>query len=447
VTGDGGGALAAMRHRDFALFFSAALVSNTGTWMQTITVPFVLDQLTHSTVWVGLGAFCTFFPATVVGPLAGSLADRYSRRTVLLLSQVVMMASALALWGVWVGGTSSPALIVACVIVGAIASGITIAAWQAFVPQLVPPEALVSAVRLNGMQFTGARAFGPALAGLVLAQFGPGTAFMANALSFLLVIGALLMIAPRPVTVITAAGSVLSHFRDGIRYVRKRAVLVVAILGALFSSLLGVSMIQLAEPFTRQVLHEGAGKYGLLVAAYGAGAITGSVITVARGDAVRRSTLTLLGFAVFVAAEITFGLAPAYAIALVGLFGIGLAQVFAMVSCQTAVQVNVDEQYRGRVLSIYVMSFFAGTPIGALVGGIVAQWIGLRATVVAAAVLLAGCIGLVLLRYPGLRVLDESRVGFDATAEAEGPPDVHGAELDTAAHLIVESLDEARLDR
>ena len=109
MTGDGGGALAAMRHRDFALFFSAALVSNTGTWMQTITVPFVLDQLTHSTVWVGLGALGTFFPATVVGPLAGSLADRYSRRTVLLVSQVVMMASALALWAVWVGGTSSPA--------------------------------------------------------------------------------------------------------------------------------------------------------------------------------------------------------------------------------------------------------------------------------------------------------------------------------------------------
>jgi MFS family permease len=155
--------------------------------MQTITVPFVLDQLTHSTVWVGLDRR-QLFAATVVGPLSGSLADRYSRRAVLLVSQVVMMASALALWAVWVGGTSSPALIVACVIVGAIGSGITIAAWQAFVPQLVPPEALVSAVRLNGMPFTGARAFRPALAGLVLAA-GPGTAFMASALSFLLVIG------------------------------------------------------------------------------------------------------------------------------------------------------------------------------------------------------------------------------------------------------------------
>ncbi|MDQ1430979.1 MAG: hypothetical protein QOF40_1581, partial [Actinomycetota bacterium] len=277
-----------MRHRDFSLFFSAALLSNTGTWMQTITVPFVLDELTHSTVWVGLGAFCTFFPSTVVGPLAGSLADRYSRRTVLLCSQVVMMVSALALWGVWVSGIATPLLIVGCVVVGAIGAGITIAAWQAFVPQLVPPETMVSAVRLNAMQFTGARAFGPALAGLVLAQFGPGTAFLANALSFLLVIGALLLIAARPVATGGAHGGVFAHFREGIRYVRRRDALVVAVLGALLSSLLGVSMIQLAEPFTRQVLHEGAGKYGLLVAAYGVGAILGSIFTVARGDAFRR---------------------------------------------------------------------------------------------------------------------------------------------------------------
>ncbi len=306
-----------------------------------------------------------------MGPLAGALADRHDRRTILLISQVILMVSALTLWGIWVTGVATPAMIVAVVVVGAIGAGITIAAWQAFVPQLVPPEAMVSAVRLNAMQFTGARAFGPALAGLVLAEFGPGTAFLANAASFLLVIGALLLIAARPIATHAAPGRVLAQFRDALRYIRKRAVLIVSVLGALFSSLLGVSMIQLAEPFARQVLHEGAGKYGLLVAAYGVGAITGSVITVARGDVYRRSTLTVVGFAIFVVAELTFGLAPVYALALLGMYGIGLAQSFAMVACQTAVQVNVDEHYRGRVLSVYVMSFFAGTPIGALVGGIV----------------------------------------------------------------------------
>jgi MFS family permease len=429
------GALAALHHRDFALFFSAALLSNTGTWMQTITVPYVLDQLTHSTVWVGVGAFATFFPSTVVGPLAGALADRHDRRTILILSQIVLMLSALALWAIWVSGEATPGLIVGCVVIGAIGAGITIASWQAFVPQLVPPAAMVSAVRLNAMQFTGARAFGPALAGLVLAEFGPGTAFLANALSFLLVIGALLLIAARPVTVVAAAGSVLAQFRDGLAYIRRRAVLIVSVLGALFSSLFGVSMIQLAEPFVRQVLHEGAGKYGLLVAAYGVGAITGSVITVARGDVVRRSTFTIVGFVIFFAAELTFGLAPAYALALLGLYGIGLAQSFAMVSCQTAVQVNVDEQYRGRVLSVYVMSFFAGTPIGALIGGIAASWIGLRATIVASAVLLAIAVTVTLVRYPWFRVLDESRLGFDTHIDS------HAADLDTAAHLVVEGYE------
>ena len=414
-----GGALAALKHRDFALFFSAALCSNTGTWMQTITVPYVLDQLTHSTVWVGVGAFATFFPATIVGPLAGALADRYDRRTIMLVSQVVLMCSALALWAIWVSGVATPELIVGVVVIGAFGAGITIAAWQAFVPQLVPPEALVSAVRLNAMQFTGARAFGPALAGLVLAEFGPGTAFLANALSFLLVIGALLLIAARPIAKSTAAGGVAAQFRDGLRYIRKRAVLIVSVLGALFSSLLGVSMIQLAEPFARHVLHEGAGKYGLLVAAYGAGAITGAVVTVARGDVLRRSSLTVVGFAIFVVAELTFGLAPAYALALAGMFGIGLAQSLAMVSCQTAVQVNVDEDYRGRVLSVYVMSFCAGTPIGALVGGIVASVVGLRATIVGSAVLLAIAVIVTMLRYPWFRVLDESRVGFDGHLEGD----------------------------
>jgi predicted MFS family arabinose efflux permease len=291
------------------------------------------------------------------------------------------------------------------------------------------------------MQFTGARAFGPALAGLVLAKFGPGTAFFANAMSFLLVIGALLLIAARPIATHAAPGRVLEQFRDALRYIRKRAVLVVAVLGALFSSLLGVSMIQLAEPFARQVLDVGAGKYGLLVAAYGVGAITGSVVTVARGDVLRRSALTVVGFAIFIVAELTFGLAPGYVFALLGMYGIGLAQSFAMVSCQTAVHVNVDEHYRGRVLAVYVMSFFAGTPIGALIGGIAASFIGLRATIVVSAVLLAVAVTATMIRYPWFRVLDQSKVGFDGHVAGPGTPEGHGADLDTAAHLIIEPLD------
>src|SRR5262249_48223608 len=153
-------------------------------------------------------------------------------------------------------------------------------------------------------QFTGARAFGPALAGLVLAQFGAGTAFLGNAISFLVVIAVLLAIGARPVADIGEHAGVMRHFQEGLRYLGARRVLVVATLGSVRMAFLGVGIVQLAEPFSRHVLHIGAGGYGTLVAAYGGGAIIGSIITVVRGDTYRRSTIVVVGFAIFVVAEI-----------------------------------------------------------------------------------------------------------------------------------------------
>ena len=179
-----GGPLAAFKSREFSVFFTAGLLSNTGTWMQTVTVPFVIDQLTHSTALVGLSAFLAFFPATVVSPLAGSLSDRHDRRLVLIWAQVVMMAMAVALWITWATGTATTASILVFVVISALGTGVTTSAWIAFVPQLVPRNALLSAVRVNSMQFTAARAFGPAIAGLVLATLGPSWAFAANFSAF-----------------------------------------------------------------------------------------------------------------------------------------------------------------------------------------------------------------------------------------------------------------------
>ena len=185
------GPLVAFHYREFSVFFGAGLLSNTGTWMQTVTVPYVVDQLTHSTALVGLSAFAGFFPATIVGPLAGSLADRYDRRTVLIWAQVIMMSMATALWASWATGVANVPIILWCGLTPGSAPGSPPRAWQSFVPQLVPRPVLLSAVRVNSMQFTAARVFGPALAGLVLATLGPSAAFGFNVISFLAVIGAL----------------------------------------------------------------------------------------------------------------------------------------------------------------------------------------------------------------------------------------------------------------
>jgi MFS family permease len=401
------GAFASFRHRDFAMFWTAALFSNTGTWMQTLTVPFVVDQLTHSTALVGLSAFLMFFPFVLVAPIAGSLADRHSRRNVLLWSQTVMMVAAFGLWALWATGVATPANLLACVVVSALANGINAPAWSAFVTQLVPREDMMNAVRLNIMQVTGARAVGPAVGGLVLATLGPGAAFFANGVSFVLVLVTLFAIPDRPVGDIATTTRVLAHFREGVRYVRRRRVLAAATLTFLMLGLFGQSVVQLVEPFTRRVLHVGAGQYGLLVGAYGIGAILGSFIAVF-GSRWRRSRMTICGIGLFVCAQIVFGLAPGYAVALGATMTLGTAFIVCHMSIQTAVQVNVDETHRGRVLSIYFSAFFAGGPIGALIGGVTGQLVGLRATFVAAALALLAYTIYASARYERFRLFDQS---------------------------------------
>ena len=407
-TGERIGPFAPFRYREFTVFWGAGLLSNSGSWMQTVTVPYVVDQLTHSTALVGVSAFASFFPSTLVGPWAGSLSDRYARRTVMIWSQGVMMAMAAVLWITWSTGTASVPLILVCVIVSAVGAGITTAAWQSLVPQLVPRPLLLTAVRLNSMQFTGARAFGPALAGLVLASLGPSAAFLANAASFLLVIGALLLIAPRPAAGLEAGGRVLDHFTEGFRYVRERSALAIAVLMVLLIALLGVSVVQLIEPIARHVFHVGAGRYGLLAAAYGAGAVVGGVFTVVFGNAIRRSRLAVAGLAMMAAGDVLLGVAPVYALALVALVAMGLAQVLCMVACNTTIQLNVDERFRGRASAMFTMSFYAAAPTGALLGGIVGDFVGLRAAVVAIGCLLVAALAVAMVRYGGLRSLDQT---------------------------------------
>jgi MFS family permease len=398
------GAFAALRHRDFALFWTAGLLSNSGSWMQTITVPFVLDKLTHSTVVVGLGAFLTFFPVVLMGPIGGSFADRYSRRSVLIWSQAVMMLAAFALWALWTSGEATPANLLVCVVVAGCATGITLSSWQAFVTQLVPHEDMLNAVRLNSMQFMGGRTVGPGLAGLVLATLGPGAAFLANGLSFVIVLVALALIPARPAAAVVTE-KVWSHFLTGVRYVRDRRVLATAMLTIMVLSFFGQSVLQLAEPFTRRVLHVGGGEYGLLVGVYGGGAILGSLITVYR-EHLRRSQLVMAGGGVLVASQVAFGLAPGFGFALAVVVVLGIAQVMANISLQTTVQANVDDAHRGRVISIYLASAVGGIPLGALLGGIVSDIVGLRATFVAASIAIAVYMVVLSVRFDRLRLFD-----------------------------------------
>jgi MFS family permease len=407
-----------LRHRDFALFWTAAVISNTGSWMQQVTVPFVVFDLTGSTTWLAVSAAVAFLPPFFVGPLAGAIADRYPRRTVLLVTQTVQMAAAFALWGIWISGQASLGSILGVLFVSALASGINITSWQAFVPSLVPEASLVNAVRLNSIQFTVARAIGPAVAGLVLSRFGAGTTFLVNAVTFLFVIAALVAVQPRPAPERVGRSSVRRDFREGLGYLRRHAGARQCVMTVTVVALLPMSIVQLAPAIAEKQFDAGDTGYGLLVSAYGVGSIVASLAVAVHADRFVRSRLTLVCLLGAAAGAALLAAATALALGLVALFVIGISQTIVSITQNTTVQLQVDDRYRGRVLAVYLMMLFIGVPIGTLLLSTVVNLTGIRGASATAAVLLVAYVAFAVARLDAMRALDSGGLE-DADTHAE----------------------------
>jgi len=213
------GSLPVLRHRGFAAFFIAASISNAAVWMQTIAVPALLFDLTGKATWLGIAAMATLLPQVIISPYAGVLADRVSRRLILIVTQSVAMAVTFTLWGMYLAGALTPYRIVFLGFLNGVCGGFQNSTWQAFIPLLVPKEDMLDAVKLNSVQFTLARSIGPAVAGLVLARWGSGVAILVNALTFLLVIGVLVTVTPRETAMLPPDTRVFEALRDGARFV------------------------------------------------------------------------------------------------------------------------------------------------------------------------------------------------------------------------------------
>lgn len=403
-------AFRALRHRDFALFWSGALASNVGTWMQQVTVPFVLFHLTGSAAWIGLAAFVQFFPMMAMNSVGGVLADRFPRRRVILATQSVQMGVAFTLFALWETGNARPGVIVAVVAVAGVVAGIQLPSWHSFVPQLVPREHLLNAVTLNSAQFNGARAVGPALAGLVLAGWGPGAAFLANAVSYVFVLAALsAMRVARPEGV-RPEGTMRGVMAAGLRYTRSEPGLVLAVFVVTCAGVLGAPVVQLMAVFARDVFQVGEAAYGFLTAAFGTGAVLGAVLIGAYGDGTRRSRLVVAGLVAFGCGALLLAAAPAYSVGLLALLLMGGAHLMIAGSLNTAVQLIARDDMRGRVTAVYMTAFTGSFPIGALVQGRLADAFGVEATVAGAGLVLLAVSAWLLTRRDLLASLDTHAV-------------------------------------
>ncbi len=392
----------AFKHRDYRLFFIGALASNSGSWLQNLAVPFVLFELTQRSVWVGLAGFAQFIPAFLLGPIGGNLADRMDRRKVLLASQTLMAVSAFMLWGTWVVGWRNPWLILAVTALTGIFSGIMIPSWQAFVPSLVPKEDLASAITLNSTQFNAARAIGPALAGLLLATAGPAAAFLLNGLSFVAVIAVLVVVRPKYGQRRTSApDGILSGFVSALGYIRRRTGVMVGMLCAILVAFFGNPVTQFTVVFADEVYNAGARVVGVLAAAVGIGAVLIAPALSSFDTAVSRSTVVRIGLPGYALAVISFGLAPNWPIGLLALLFVGAGFLAVIATTNTAIQLIVADDMRGRVMSARVMGFTLSFPLGSLLQGFLADVFGPQVTVVGSGLCLLA-VAVYLISRPGI---------------------------------------------
>lgn len=369
--------LHALRHRQFAIFWTAAAISNGGNWMQVVAMPALLFSLTDSATWLGVASVATLAPAIVLTPYAGALADRVSRRGILLVTQAVQMAAAAAMVVLYASDVLGPGLIVTIGFVNGVATGFQASVWQSFVPLLVPADEILDAVRLNSMQFTLARAIGPAFAGVIVTTIGFGWAFGINAVTYLLVIAALVVSRPRSTPTTGADSRVRDIVVAGARYVMAHRPLRLAVLIAFLTACFGQALQYVAPAVASRVFDRPSTDNAGLLVALGLGALVSSWFSIVIGDRMQRSTRLVVAMLLFAASAGLLPLTSMYGVGLVAYFLGGVAHLQTAVGLNTLIQGIVPEEMRGRAVSFYVLGVLAGIPAGAFLVGRVADVAGM----------------------------------------------------------------------
>lgn len=390
-------------HRNFRLFWTGQTVSLIGTWMQTVGQGWLALELTNSAFLVGVVSAAGSFPVLLLSLYGGVIADRHNKLRIVIICQSLLLAEAAALWWfTWSGRIGVGSLLVLTTINGII-SAFEIPARQSMIVELVAREDLVDAIALNSGGFNLARIVGPSIAAIILAKWGVAACFAINAVSYLAVLASLSLVSlPRWVPVQNLV-SPFGQLKQGFQYIRgSRAVYGLMGIVAVYS-IFGLQYLSMMPVIARDVLHTGAGGYGLLLTFVGIGALTGALSLAALGLRIRRGRLYNSTAYAYAGLILLFSLMRSVHLAAVVLLFLGLAMLINGALANGIIQSVVPDELRGRVIATYIFVYVGFPPIGSFLVGALARYIGVEWAIFSGGLVMLAYAIWAFWKYPEIR--------------------------------------------
>ena len=369
--------LGALRHRNYRLFLTGQIISTVGTWMQSVAMPWLALQLTHSGFLVGLVLAVQFTPVLLGSQFGGIIADRYRKRSILLATQSAFTLPSFALFALSASGHAQYwEVLIAAAATGTI-NLFDVPARQAFVIEMVGKQDLMNAIALNSSVFNGAAVVGPSVAGVIIGAAGVPICFLANSVSYLAAVAALLLMRNLPTVVREQREKrALARIAEGARYARHEPIVGLLLVVVAMFSLFAMNRLTLMPLFADQVLHVGARGFGFLMGSMGAGALAGA-LTLAffprlGADPSRQFWLGML----WVGALLLFSLSRSFPLSLGTLFVAGYCQISFVATANNRIQTLTPDHLRGRVMALYAQALIGVGPIGSTQAGALAELLG-----------------------------------------------------------------------
>jgi MFS family permease len=397
-------ALRALQYRNYRLFFSGQSISLIGTWMTRIATSWLVYRLTGSALLLGMVGFAGQIPTFLLGPFAGAWVDRWNRHRTLVVTQVLSMVQSLALAALALTHVITIRHVILLSIAQGLINAFDMPARQSFVVEMVENrEDLGNAIALNSSMVNAARLIGPSIAGVVIAAVGEGYCFLIDGLSYIAVIISLLAMHVVTRELPARKGAILADIKEGWEYATHSVAIRSILLLLALISLVGMPYTVLMPIFAGQVLHGGPHTLGFLMGASGIGALVGALSLAARRTVLGLGKVIAASAAIFGVGLIGFGLSRQLWLSLILMLFTGGAMMQQMAASNTVLQTIVEDDKRGRVMSLYSMSFMGMAPFGSLFAGWLANRVGAPRTVLMSGVLCLVGSAWFLLSLPNIR--------------------------------------------